>query len=286
MIGRSHSKRVDTYEYSLAMEARCLVAAISLCSLIVFSTFGTGTVHAANAIPAATSYSCSPNHCYGRDLWSGAITGGSTTVLVNSMGQGDGFVDNEMWLIQQSSSGDCAQFLNLCWTEGGYAAGGSNNGTTLYFFFADVRPCSCGGYHEHDSTELQGGDFGSYAGIGIYQTSSSTWQVNVFGAVTSYSGTSTGQTMSPTMIVIGQELSGTSGALAPTANFLNNEWRDTTVENWHNQTADGTLDPCISGICPSNNPPWSGWVSGQDPPNYPGGNFYTCTLPSGGQNPC
>src|SRR5579884_1871617 len=127
MIGRSHSKRVGTYEYSLAMEARCLVAAISLCSLIVFSTFGTGTVHAANALPANT-YSCS-GHCYGRDLWSGAITGGATTITVNPLASGDGFVTNEMWITQPNdSSGDCAQFLNLCWTEAGYAAGGSNNG--------------------------------------------------------------------------------------------------------------------------------------------------------------
>lgn len=193
------------------------------------------------------------------------------------MSSGDNFVDNEMWVAQPSSSGDCGSVgSNYCWVEAGYASGGSNNGAGEYFFWADVRPCSCGGYHEHDSNSLQSGDYGNVVNIGIYQTSSSTWAANLIGWVTSWTGTSTGQTMSASMIMIGQELGGTSGANAPTAYFTSNEWRNASGV-WLYQGVDGTLDPCLNNQCFNNNPPWAGWVSGKDPHHYTGGDFYTYT---------
>jgi hypothetical protein len=205
------------------------------------------------------------------------------------MSPGDIFVDDEMWVAQASSSGDCASNGNFCWVEAGYADGGAANGEIgQYFFWADVRPCSCGGYHEHDSGVLQSGDYGNEAGVGIFRNDSSDWGVYVNGAVTSISGTSTGQTMSPALILIGQELVGTSGANAPTAHFTYNYWQSTRDNSWHLQTVNGTLDPCLDNICTPINPPWAGWVTNQAPPNGNGGNFYTCTLPAkpGNKNPC
>lgn len=78
------------------------------------------------------------------------------------------------------------------------------------------------------------------------------------------------------MIMIGQELGGTSGANAPTAYFTSNEWRNASGV-WLYQGVDGTLDPCLNNQCFNNNPPWAGWVSGKDPHHYTGGDFYTYT---------
>lgn len=288
MTERTHPEQSDTQGYSLILEVRLLLTIVSMTSFLAFGIIGVPTANAATSgvlIPSTTTYSCNA-HCYGRDLWPGGITGGATTITVNHMSSGDGFVDDEIWVAQpNNSSGDCSSNLNFCWVEAGYAAGGSNNGASEYFFWADVRPCSCGGYHEHDSANLQSGDYGSVVNIGIYQASSSTWTVNVFGGATSITGTSIAQTMSPSNILIGQELAGTSGANAPTAHFTSNEWRNRSGI-WSEQGVDGTLDPCLANICTNVNPPWAGWVSGRDPHNYSGGDFYTCTLPSSGRNPC
>ena len=201
----------------------------------------------------------------------GGTTGDATTISVVHLSAGDGVIDDETWIVQaHDNTGDCGAY-DACWIEAGYA----NKGSDEFFYWADVRPCSCGGYHEFDSAALQSGDY-SYVNIGIYRTSSSTWAVNVFGADTSLSGTSTGQTYSPSDILIGQELGGTSGANAPEAYFTSNEWRDGGA-NWHEQAVNGQLDPCFNGVCTNNNPPWSGWVRGENPPNYLGGNFYTYT---------
>ncbi len=289
MIGRTHSKQAEIQRYSLILEMRLLIAVVSLSCLIAFSTMRIQTANAATTtqfVPATTSYNCLA-HCYGRDLWTfpGAITGGAVTITVNPMAQGDGFVTNEMWVDQPNiSSGDCANQVDNCWVEAGYAAGGSSNGAQEYFFWADVRPCSCGGYHEHDSANLLGGDYGNVVNVGIFSNGSSTWDINVFGAATSLSGVSTGQTMNPTEILQGQELVGLSGVNTPTAHLTDSEWRDTNGV-WSVEGADGTLDPCLNG-CPNINPPWSGWVKGSDPRNFSGGDFYTCTLPTTGNNPC
>jgi len=153
--------------------------------------------------------------------------------------------------------------------------------------------CGCGGYHEHDSPNINTNDYGSTATIVIEQGgsyscqgySSSTWCVIISGVYDGLSGQSTSNTMHPTNIFLGQELVGTSNVDAPTAYFTYNQWVDTSGQPKY-QTLDGQLNPCLNGVCPTHNPPWSGWVTGQDPKNSStGGKFYTCSLP-GSTNPC
>lgn len=276
MTGRTSLKSAHPQRDSLALELRFLIIIISLCSIVAIGVLRTPEVSAASARPA--NYSCAQGpggeiHCYGENEWPGGQTGGATSIYVVGMNGGNGFVTNTIWVGQTGNpNGDCASHNNTCWVEGGYAA---QNGEENWYW-ADVRPCSCGGYHEHDSAPLQYGDFDEEVNIGIYQTSSSTWAVNVDGYVTSISGTSTGQTMNANYIFIGQELEGSSGASAPETNYTFNEWRNGSGV-WNVQGVDGKLDPCSSSPCPNYNPPWAGWVSGEDPAHYYGGNFYTYT---------
>jgi len=289
MLERSQMNQSDAQEYSLFQEVLFLVALLSVCSFIVNSLIGIQSANAATFAPnvsATLTYSCSSSHCYGRNEWQGATSGALTDISVVHLSSGNNFVDDEMWVAQPSSSGDCAGNGNFCWVEAGYANGDAENGEIgQYFYWADVRPCSCGGYHEHDSGILKSGDYGNEAGVGIFKDDSSDWGAYVDGTDTSVSGVSTGQTMQATMILIGQELAGTSGANAPTAHFTYNYWQDQNNGSWHFQTSDGTLDPCLDNQCSPINPPWAGWVANQTPHNGNGGNFYTCTLP-GNNNPC
>lgn len=289
MFNRVRANRPDTLEYSLAQEALFLIALLTVYSFIVYAVMGTQTANAATLTPVISTtltYSCSSPHCYGRNEWQGATSGALTDISVVHLTAGDDFVDDEMWVAQVSGSGDCANYGNFCWVEAGYANGNAENGEIgQYLFWSDVRPCSCGGYHEHDSPVLKNGDYGNEADVGIFRDDSSDWGVYVDGTDTSISGVSTGQTMQATIIVIGQELAGTSGANAPTAHFTYNYWQDINNGSWHFQTTDGTLDPCLDSQCTPHNPPWAGWVANQTPHNGNGGNFYTCTLP-GNNNPC
>jgi hypothetical protein len=288
MSGKTQSKQLDAQE-SVAM-LRLITAFIVLLMCIVFGALG---MQKASAAPAF-SYSCS-NHCYGRNLWSGNTAGAETTVTVNPMGAGNGFVDNEVWVADPNSNGseDCASGVPPCWIEAGYASVGSNNGATEYYFWAEVHPCGCGGYIEYDSGNINTNDYGGTAAISILRGGSSgcsynnsTWCVFIYGDYDSWTGQSTDNTMHASQILIGQELAGTSGATAYTANFTFNYWVDINTGIPHFQTVDGTLDPCLYGTCWPVNPPWSGWVSGQDPRHSSyGGNFYTCSLP-GKSNPC
>lgn len=293
MSGRIQVEQLDAQRYNPVAEVRLVTAFAVLLMCIAFGATGT---KAAFATPAF-SYSCA-NHCYGRNLWSGNTNGAETTVSVNPMGAGSGtepFVNNEVWVADPNSNGseDCTSGSPYCWVEAGYASGASNNGATEYYFWADVRPCGCGGYHEHDSGNINTNDYGGTAAISILRGGSSgcsyinsTWCVFIYGDYDSWVGQSTDNTMHASQIMIGQELAGTSGATAPTANFTFNYWVDVNTGVPRFQTVDGTLNPCLDGTCWPHNPPWSGWVSGQDPEHSSdGGNFYTCTLP-GNTNPC
>lgn len=289
MFEKIRANQENAKEYLLIREAQFLIVLLTVCSIIVYGIMGTQTVSAATlapAIPTTLTYSCSTTHCYGRDEWQGSVSGALTDTSVVHLSSGNGFIDDEMWVAQQSSSGDCANNGNFCWVEAGYANGDAENGEIgQYFYWADVRPCSCGGYHEHDSPVLSNGDYGNEADVGIFRDDSSDWGVYVDGADTSISGVSSSQTMQPTIILIGQELAGTSGANAPTAHFTYNYWQNPNNGSWNFQTVDGTLDPCLDNQCNPHNPPWAGWVANQTPHNGNGGNFYTCTLP-GNNNPC
>ena len=136
MTGMTHSKQKVSQGYSFTLEMRFLLAIVLFCSFIILGTITMPIAKAATAtsfIPTS-SYNCSTVHCYGRDLWAGSVTGGATTITVNRMSSGDNFVDNEMWVAQPSSSGDCGSVgSNYCWVEAGYASGGSNNGGRRIF---------------------------------------------------------------------------------------------------------------------------------------------------------
>ena len=121
-------------------------------------------------------------------------------------------------------------------------------------------------------------DGGNYAGIIIGRNNSCSFYIYVTGAQTGIAGTSSNNCINPNDFQIGQELAGTSGANAPTADFVGTEFEN-SADQFQYQGADGSYS--------GNNPPWVGWVSGKKPSQTSnGGTLYTCTLPSSGKNPC
>src|SRR5260370_27919718 len=90
----------------------------------------------------AFAYSCSSPHCYGVNSWSrsteffGSYTDISMVHLsCNTACASNGFIDDEMWLIDMTSC--TSQAYRMCWIETGYIDYYSSNET---FFWADKPP--------------------------------------------------------------------------------------------------------------------------------------------------
>lgn len=192
-----------------------------------------------------------------------ATTGASSEIFVRGVTAGDGEITNEIWLSQNLSQ-------NSYWVEGGYWANvGWNNGAQTWFW-ADSRPEDSNNVNVHPSSPMPGsGDGGQYAFVDIEQINSCTFDVFIDGFSTDLSGVSTNNCISPNDIQLGQELAGSSGANAPTADFTDNEFRGhLTSDPW----AFITSKPSFSE---SDNPPSVHWI--ENPNHTDGGTFATCT---------
>ena len=93
----------------------------------------------------ANPYSCGnpqSGHCYGISSWTqgseyfGAYTDITQVAMSCPSGCG-GFVDDEIWLIDRSSSNCTTNDFNMCWVEAGTTA---DEGSSPQFFWADARP--------------------------------------------------------------------------------------------------------------------------------------------------
>src|ERR1700722_2293564 len=102
---------------------------------------------------AQAHYNCgsvSANHCYGVAAWSqgGEFFGTYADITITAMDGGDGFLDNEMWLVDNQSSGCKANSYGRCWEEVGYI--NQNNGTSgEVYFWADARPRNDSTFNVH-----------------------------------------------------------------------------------------------------------------------------------------
>jgi hypothetical protein len=243
-----------------AIAARTAVAAFV--ALGLFAAIGSPVgVQAASARP---DYSCTPYHCFGLNDWPGVVNGSHTAVSVvhlsctpgaNQCGQG-WFVDNEMWLNDNGSS-------YRYWVEAGYSTNSNDHITYVDYFWADTRPGY--GHYEHILSSVPPGDYGNYVNLTIKLTSSSSFQALISSPNYSYSATSINNSMSPNDITIGQELFGSSGASAPTAHFINNQYIN---------TSNVSIYQYLNGSLSTPNPPYGGWTT---QPRYSstGGNMYT-----------
>jgi hypothetical protein len=228
---------------------------------------------------AMLSYSCGSSsgsgHCYGWNTWVGAVDGSATQITVRGITGGNGFIDNEMWLVQWPKNG----LPRSTWVEAGYISdSGFENGAEVWFW-ADSRPQDNGYVNLHYGIPLRSGDYGHNVAITLKRKDSCSFTASVVGVLTGEQGTSTNNCISPDHIQIGQELAGSNGANAPKALYSQNEYEAAGRNYFSYQFQDG------SGS--GKNPPWAGWDQNHRPSNSGGGGtWYTCTLPSSGGNPC
>jgi len=257
-----------------AREVRVTLAAST--ALIMFAVGGYSA--------EGPTYACgtpSSGHCYGTASWSqrgeyfGAYSDVAQVPLSCPSGCG-GFVDDEVWLIDNSSRGCTGNAFGTCWVEAGSIA---IDGSNPVFFWADARPTTTSTFNLH----LLGGTdpvgtVDHYMIVKDGRTSPQTFLVFIYNDLLStlYNGVSalqSGPPMSARRIDIGQELAGTNNASAGAANFVRNIWAVQALGPeyvfWYNrQTTRGTVT--------SANPPAASWTI--DPSTTPppeGGQFTT-----------
>jgi len=234
-----------------------------------------------SGISQASTYSCgdpSSGHCYGVAAWSeqpqyfGAYADILETPMSCPSGCG-GFIDDEIWLIDDNTPACQSNGIGMCWVETGYTAG--DGGSTI-FFWADSRPMTSSTYNNHYLGGVdQAGTTDHFmiikdgrGGPGIFQL----W-IYSDSLSTLYNGTSTSNPMSAERILIGQELAGTNSASAGDANFTRNIWAVQALGPeyvfWYNRQTD-------EGGVTSQNPPFASWtINPASPPPPEGGQFTT-----------
>lgn len=216
-----------------------VVTVVFLILLPVSQFTAPATAYAASTSHAvAASISCGDennNHCYARQDWFGGMNGAKTTINIVQLNcsnacQSTGFIDNEMWLIDEQTSSCTSNKYGNCWVEAGYI----NDGYNFSYFWADVRPVDNGNLNFH---WLFAASVGYTMGISIYKQGTNQFELDLvlhnstgYHTVTYYS---TNNSMAPNDIKIGMELAGTgsnnSNWGAPRADFTNNYWKGS---NW------------------------------------------------------
>ena len=241
------------------------------------------------------AYSCgdpSSGHCYGVNAWTqaneyfGAFA--NITQVAMSCPQGcGGFVDDEIWLIDDSSANCTGNQFGMCWVEAGTLV---NEGGTPTYFWADARPGTGNTFNLHYlGTPDPPGTVDHYMIVKDGRVNPNTYLIFIYNdsQSTLYSGTSavagTGgcgsalPQMTGRRILIGQELAGApevaNDASANTADFTRNIWAvqalDAGYVFWYNaQTAAGGVT--------SASPPVGSWAQNPGAPGAPeGGDFTT-----------
>jgi len=251
-------------------------AGLRLCVMLVLGGLLLGSG------PAA-AYSCgnpSSGHCYGVTQWTeqpqyfGAYTDATQVPMVCTGGCG-GFVDDELWLVDDTSPGCASNAFAMCWMEAGTLV--TDGSQSPQFFWAESKPSGGSGFTLHIV-----GNADSSGTVDHYmiikdgrQGTANLFQVWLYNTSLStlYQGTSTGNAMSGNRIILGQELAGTNGASAGLAHFTRNIWAVQVLGPeyvfWYNvQTDDGGVT--------SQNPPFASWaIHPSSPPPPEGGDFTT-----------
>lgn len=258
------------------------------------------TIHIPSASAAITSYSCpeSGTHCYGINEWPGWMHGAITQISVRGIGAGNGHLQNEIWVADRNKSHSrvCIPYQGgnngACWVEAGYEAFGTEFSPPLEnterWFWAEEKP----GYHyaQYNSNPLAttppgDGDYGYNVYVEIFlsgtdpdqvgwcPTVANEWCVDIEGNATSMVGWSVNNEMVPDSnngeIDIGMEVVGTSGATAPNAEFIWNQFLHpiTNAKEFQDQEGSGYI---------AQYPAVAYWPT---PPvmGNQGGDFRTCT---------
>jgi hypothetical protein len=179
-------------------------------------------------------YSCTGPHCYGRvEIHNpNVISLFRLTLDTPQLVGGDDHITDELWLLQDQNPACSANPYapQVCWVEVGlcagqcfdYAAEGPQDPTLTKYFWAEAHPN--GNYIAYDLAIVPQEQFGQPMSVQIVKLPDSDQPNSFFASLEPgllYGGVSTNNTMTPTIVQFGLELSGTIGALATDAHFTN-----------------------------------------------------------------
>jgi hypothetical protein len=217
---------------------------------------------------AAKAYNC-PNisPCYARNDWPGSTPGVAFQVSVGTLSccQGNNAViSDEVWFSDCDVYSIVPCYPEAHWVETGYV---KFDGDAERYFWGDSRPIDHGSVAYHPLPPIESPDYGSYTSfqITMYGQPSGQFLVYLSSNTQTWDNYSTHNTMSPSAILLGQELHGTCCASAQRAYFVANQWQGSDG-NWNYQTSNGTLH--------YDNPPYVGW-SLQPSDSSTGGQLWT-----------
>jgi len=208
------------------------------------------------------NYNCQNPHCYGTASWGGespSVVSLQTTAKLVPLSGGDGFVDDEMWVVDYNDNNCTNSSLNiqsLCWIELGSLAGPAwFSDTNTHLFWAENRPTSPGNPSAFFFNALatpSGNEINSHVDYAITRDSrpvnGNGWIIAATTAANQYVATTSNSMNPPQNVIIGQELYGSSGASAPQADF------DATAVGTNSQVWSDS-EVSTTGTVTSNNPP-------------------------------
>jgi hypothetical protein len=221
----------------------------------------------------AEDYSCgsiTSGHCYGAAGWveQPQYFGAYTDIPHSPMSCTgcDGFVTNELWVVDNASPACFWTPKRKCWLEAGYF-NWNGIGQDTIFFWADSSPSG-----QFRITYLDRAGTGTLNHFMLVQDARAQYpgpfRVWIYNASLStlYSGESA--SFSANRVIEGQELTGTHGISAETTTFTRNIWavRPLGPEYvfWYEpQTTEGTVR--VDG------PPWARWSASPEDPLAPEG---------------
>lgn len=214
-------------------------------------------------------FSNNADRCHATLSWIGGVDGSETHIFTNQIYGGNCFIQNTMWLAQETSGGDY-------WIEAGIRAINTISNGADSTFWADFRPNGLG-FSPHYGAPLSAADHGKYAQVVIVHpvgTAYGVWSVGVTGLPNSQiTGPSTQNFISPNDIDIGMEICGTGGANAPRNGFTGNRYHGLNG-NWAYQgKSDGLQNPQQS-------PAYGNWTT-LPSRSSTGGQWTTCVISSG-----
>jgi hypothetical protein len=192
-------------------------------SCAYLATMGAAAMALAGALSGCSgqTYSCGNpegGHCYGTVQWTGAPSGLSAEITMVPLTSGDIFIDDEVWLVDYFAPGD--PLAGAYWVETGIW----NEGYGTDYFWANNVPTW--GFMSYDLGPVAQDDLdhANWIAFKIKQNAqtASQWDVTISRASNGsvlFSPSSTGNQMSPTTIIEGQELAGSQNAQAPLAFF-------------------------------------------------------------------
>lgn len=264
---------------------------IAITVLLIVSVFATNFVFSSRSAMASTyncyNYQNRQQHCYGIVLWTDndtfpPVNGSKTYIVIRGMScnppacvynRPDGtsdFIDNEMWLSDQTHKASLCPLYGNCWVEAGYMSRPNSNGqgSTESYFWGDYRPHD-NMFNFHLLNPIPSGDFGHSTDFEIYRVPNNNFNVLIISQGVDYQLVSANNIMIPDQIQIGQEIQGTGGEGALEAYYTLNVWVDTNSQD-HFQTNAGYVPPPY----PPGSPTVYGW---QYPPvsGNQGGTFTT-----------